>query len=165
MTRFIRSLTILTLLILSLCSSASAANITGLVKDMDSGEPLMEAAVKLLAAKDTAFVAGVTTNIDGKFTLTGIKAGKYILTISYIGYADLEKQVTVGKSNLRLGELRLKESSHMLGEVSVVAVKTPIKVMEDTVEYNADSYHTQPNAVVEDLLKRLPAWKWEPTAQ
>ena len=44
----------------------------------------------------------------------------------------------------------------MLGEVSVVAVKTPIKVMEDTVEYNADSYHTQPNAVVEDLLKRLP---------
>ena len=28
--------------------------------------------------------------------------------------------------------------------------------MEDTVEYNADSYHTQPNAVVEDLLKRLP---------
>lgn len=28
--------------------------------------------------------------------------------------------------------------------------------MEDTVEFNADSYKTQPNAVVEDLLKRLP---------
>ena len=28
--------------------------------------------------------------------------------------------------------------------------------MQDTVEYNADSYKVQPNAVVEDLLKRLP---------
>ena len=28
--------------------------------------------------------------------------------------------------------------------------------MQDTVEFNADSYKTQPNAMVEDLLKRLP---------
>ena len=157
MTRFIRSVSIFTLLILTFCSAAlSAANITGIVKDMDSGEPLMEAAVKLVTAKDSTFVAGVTTDIDGKFTLSNIKAGKYVLTVSYIGYADLEKPVTVANSNVRLGELRLKEASHVLGEVSVVAVKTPIKVMEDTVEYNADAYHTQPNAWVEDLLKRLP---------
>lgn len=157
MTRFTRSLTLLTFLLFTLCSAAiNAANVTGIIKDTDSGEPLMEAAVKLLAAKDSAFVAGVTSDIDGKFKLSGIKPGKYILSVSYIGYADLEKPVTVGNSNLRLGELRLKEASHILGEVSVVAVKTPIKVMEDTVEYNADSYHTQPNAVVEDLLKRLP---------
>ena len=157
MTRFIRSVSLLTFLIFTLCSAAiHAANVTGIVKDMDSGDPMMEAAVKLLAAKDSAFVAGVTTDLDGKFSFTGVKAGKYILTVSYIGYADLEKPITVGSSNLRLGELRIKEASHLLGEVSVVAVKTPIKVMEDTVEYNADSYHTQPNAVVEDLLKRLP---------
>ncbi|MCM1077194.1 MAG: outer membrane beta-barrel protein [Bacteroides sp.] len=157
MTRFIRSITLITFLLITLCSATvSAVNITGIVKDMDNGDPMMEAAVKLVTEKDSAFVAGVTTDVDGKFTFTGIKAGKYILTVSYIGYADLEKPITVGKSNLRLGELRIKESSHVLGEVSVVAVKTPIKVMEDTVEYNADSYHTQPNAVVEDLLKRLP---------
>ena len=151
-----RSVTILTFLILSLCSSVYAVNITGIVKDMDTGEPMMEAAVKLLADKSNDFVAGVTTDANGKFTLTGIKSGKYTLTVSYIGYADIEKPLTVGKSNIKLGEMKIKESSQLLGEVSVVAVKTPIKVMEDTVEYNADSYHTQPNAVVEDLLKRLP---------
>ncbi len=156
MTRFIRPVTLLVLLVITMSSAAIAANITGIVKDMDTGEPLMEASVKLVAAKDSAFVAGVTTDIDGKFTLSGVKAGKYILSVEYIGYADLEKAITVAKSNLRLGELKLKEASHMLGEVSVVAIKTPVKVMEDTVEYNADSYHTQPNAVVEDLLKRLP---------
>ena len=155
MTRFNRLTLLFTLLLISFTTSL-AANITGIVKDLDTQEPLLEAAIKLVAAKDSTFIAGTTTDIDGKFTLSGIKAGKYILTVSYIGYADLEKPVTVGASNLRLGVLGIKESSHMLGEVSVVAVKTPIKVMEDTVEYNADSYHTQPNAVVEDLLKRLP---------
>lgn len=155
MTRFTRLALLLTLLAVSV-STSIAANITGIVKDLDTKEPLLEAAVKLVTANDSSFVAGTTTDIDGKFSLTGVKAGKYLLTVSYIGYADLEKPVTVGSSNLRLGVLSLKEASHMLGEVSVVAVKTPIKVMEDTVEYNADSYHTQPNAVVEDLLKRLP---------
>lgn len=155
MTRFTRLALLLTLLAVSV-STSIAANIIGIVKDLDTKEPLLEAAVKLVTANDSSFVAGTTTDIDGKFSLTGVKAGKYLLTVSYIGYADIEKPVTVGSSNLRLGVLSLKEASHMLGEVSVVAVKTPIKVMEDTVEYNADSYHTQPNAVVEDLLKRLP---------
>lgn len=141
--------------ILSACIAYSA-NISGLIKDKNTGEPLMEASVKLLATKDSAFVAGVTTDLDGKFRLPGIKKGDYLLEISYIGYAEHRQKVTVGASALRLGAILMKESSHLLGEVSVVATKTPIKVMEDTVEYNADSYHTQPNAVVEDLLKRLP---------
>lgn len=136
--------------------SVGAYNITGTVQDSATKEPLMEAAVKLVTAKDSSFVGGVTTNADGKFTLRNVKAGKYVVQISYIGYAEAHKPVTVQSSNVRLGVIELKESSEMLAEVKVVAVKTPVKVMEDTVEYNADSYHTQPNAVVEDLLKRLP---------
>ena len=50
----------------------------------------------------------------------------------------------------------MSESSILLQETTVVGVKTEIVVKEDTIEYNADSYRTQPNAVVEDLLKRLP---------
>lgn len=156
MTRLSLNRFLFILLFLSASVAAVAFNITGIVRDVDSKEPLMEAAVKLVTAKDSAFVAGVTTDADGKFSITGVKSGRYVLEVGYIGYADLEKPVTVAKSSLNVGTISLKESSQMLGEVSVVAVKTPIKVMEDTVEYNADSYHTQPNAVVEDLLKRLP---------
>ena len=143
------------LLILS-TTSALAVNITGIVKDATTTEPLMEASVRLLAAKDSAFVKGVSTNVEGQFTLRGVSKGKYIVAVTYIGYSDYYKDIEVASSNVRLGVLEMREASHLLGEVSVVAVKTPIKVMEDTVEYNADSYHTQPNAVVEDLLKRLP---------
>lgn len=156
MTRFDLNRFLFILLFLSVSIAAVAFNITGVVKDVDSKEPLMEASVKLVTAKDSAFVSGVTTDVNGKFSIPDIKSGRYVLQVSYIGYADVEKPVTVSKSNLRAGIISLKESSQMLGVVNVVATKTPIKVMEDTVEYNVDSYHTQPNAVVEDLLKRLP---------
>ena len=143
-------------LLIILAATSFAANISGIVKDRDTSDPLMEASVRLLAAKDSAFVKGVTTDLDGKFRITNVKKGNYIIDISYIGYSTYGQNITVGNSNLRLGEIQMKESSQLLGEVTVVATKTPIKVMEDTVEYNADSYRTQPNAVVEDLLKRLP---------
>jgi len=144
------------LMLVSCATLASAANITGLIKDAVTGETLPEASVKLLSLPDSAFVKGVTSNTEGRFALRGIKSGKYVAVISYIGYKDIKKDVAVGSSNIRLGVLEMREATELLGELVVTATKTPIKVMEDTVEYNADSYHTQPNAVVEDLLKRLP---------
>ncbi|MDE6417922.1 MAG: carboxypeptidase-like regulatory domain-containing protein, partial [Duncaniella sp.] len=156
MNSLIRRLTFPLLLLVLGTSMAAAANITGVIKDAATGETLPEASVRLLALPDSSFVKGVTSNANGRFSLQGVNAGKYVAVFSYIGYADLHKDVTVGSSNVRLGAIEMREASEMLKEVVVTATKTPIKVMEDTVEYNADSYHTQPNAVVEDLLKRLP---------
>ena len=48
-------------------------------------------------------------------------------------------------------------SNDVLLQEAVVVGKAPeVVVKEDTVEFNADSYKTQPNSVVEDLLKKLP---------
>ncbi len=44
----------------------------------------------------------------------------------------------------------------MLDEVKVVQEVAPVTLRNDTIEYNAGSFKTKPNAVVEDLLKRLP---------
>lgn len=131
-----------------------AANITGRVIDSEK-EPMIQASIRLLAAKDSAYVNGTTTDNQGRFRMVGIKSGKYILQATYVGFAPTYKNITVGTDNLRVGEIVMNESSIMLKETTVVGVKTPIKVMEDTVEYNADTYKTQPNAVVEDLLKRM----------
>lgn len=156
MTRHLRLLLALSLILLS-STLVSALNITGTVIDTATKDPLIEASVRLLSASDSSFVKGVSTNINGKFTLSGVKKGRYIAQFTYIGYSTLNVDVDASSgSNMRLGTVGMKEASEILGELEVVAVKTPIKVMEDTVEYNADSYHTQPNAVVEDLLKRLP---------
>ncbi len=140
-----------------LCAVAAmaASDITGTVIDRGS-EPMMQASVRLLAAKDSAFVKGTVTDTEGRFKLAGIKKGKYILEASYIGYRPAYVNAQVAEAAVRLKPIVLEESSVLLSEVSVVGVQTQIKVKEDTIEYNADSYKTAPNAVVEDLLKRLP---------
>lgn len=153
-TRFIRLL--FSLLSVTSALTIYAGTIRGKVLDT-AGEPLSDATVRVLAERDSAFVTGAAANADGVFTISNVKAGKYIVQANYIGFDPSYQNVTVkSEGTVRVQPFKLKESSIMLKETTVVGVKTPIKVMEDTVEYNADTYKTQPNAVVEDLLKRLP---------
>lgn len=135
--------------------SSFAYTVSGSVIDT-SGEPLPEATVRILSARDSSYVKGGAANIDGVFNLAGVNSGKYLLECSYIGFNKTYVAITVKNANLKVDPVTLTETSFMLKDAVVTAVKTPIKVMEDTVEFNADSYKTQPNAVVEDLLKRLP---------
>ena len=138
--------------------SASAINISGRAVDALDKQGLAGATIKLLKAnRDSSLVKGATTNADGYFQLTNVNNGKYVVSVSYIGYKNHNINVTVSKDskNRRLGEIALEPSSIMLDEAVVVGVKTEVVVKEDTVEYNADSYRTQPNAVVEDLLKEV----------
>lgn len=135
---------------------AHGAVVKGTVNDTE-GYGLPQATVRLLTPADSAYVKGGKTNNSGAYTFTDVKAGKYILEASYLGYVSSFSNITVGKTaTLNVPTITLKESSIMLKGVQVTGVKTQIKVAEDTIEYNADSYRTQPNAVVEDLLKRLP---------
>lgn len=143
------------LLMLTCAVGAFAFNIRGKILD-ETGEPLPQATVRLLAASDSAFISGTMTNSSGAFTLSSVKKGNYLIEASYIGYDKVFHKTDIKNADITLDPIRMAESSVVLGNVNVIGVKTQIKVMEDTVEYNADSYKTAPNAVVEDLLKRLP---------
>jgi len=143
-------------LLLAGAVTAPAAVVKGVVTD-SSGEPLPQATVRLLRANaDSTFVSGVATNADGRFSIPSVSKGKYIVKAVYLGYNDAARTITVGSGNLTLDTLKLRESSIVLKEAVAIGVATPVKVMEDTIEYNASSYTTPPNAVVSDLLKRLP---------
>ena len=146
---------LLVLLLLALSSiSAMAATLSGKIND-ENGEPLASASVRILSARDSSFIKGIATDDNGKFALS-LNKGRYLLQITYIGYQTHTESVAMGDNNKTLKPIALTPAGVELGEATIVAVKTPIKVMEDTVEFNADTYKTQPNAVVEDLLKRLP---------
>ncbi len=142
-------------LLLTVALVAAAYNISGRVVD-SADEPLISASVRLMTAADSTVVKGVVTNSDGKFNIQNVKNGKFVLEVSYIGYNNEFVNVAVSGASRRLEPIKLTESAIMLKETTVVGIKTPITVKEDTVEFNADSYRTTPNAVVEDLLKRLP---------
>jgi hypothetical protein len=55
-----------------------------------------------------------------------------------------------------LGEIKLKPMSRELFEVVIKAVRDPIAIKGDTIEYNANAFKVGPNATVEDLLRKLP---------
>lgn len=132
-----------------------ASVVRGTVVD-ETGEPLVDASVQLRTLPDSTIVKGVVTNDKGRFALTNVKAGKFVIKIAYVGYNTYYKDINVGTDDISLGNLQMSETTYVLKETTVTARRTEIKAKEDTLEFTADAYHTRPNAVVEDLLKRLP---------
>lgn len=124
--------------------------------DGQAGEALLQASVRILSASDSSLVRGAMTDDNGRFSIDMPRQGRYILEASYVGYATEYRDITVGSEELRLRKIVLSPTTLALREAVVEGIRPPIKVMEDTVEYSAESYRTPPNAVVEDLLKRLP---------
>ncbi len=132
-------------------------SINGLVKD-ESGQPMLAVVVKLLAQRDSSMVAGGTTGENGRFSLTKVAPGNYKVVFSYLGYETISKSVRCSgqDSIVALGTIVMNPADIELKEAVVIGKVPDIVTKEDTIEYNAGSFKTQPNAVVEDLLKKLP---------
>lgn len=137
-----------------LAANAQRFSIKGMVTDSASA-PLEWATVALLAAQDSSLVNFATTDAKGGFEIKGLAAGNYVLQISFVSYAPYSRAVDL-KAQLDLGRIVLETQSSNLSEVLVTSDKIPVMVKKDTIEFNAGSFKTQPNAVVEDLLKKLP---------
>ena len=94
---------LLSLIIVCVCASAVAMAqkkdvvVSGLVQDKKSAEPVMQATVQLLTVKDSSFVAGNVTDLEGKFALPGVAEGNYLLKVSYTGYTPQWKSLSLKK--------------------------------------------------------------------
>ena len=126
------------------------------VFDKKNGQAIEMATVRLLSSKDSSLVQGVQTDMKGGFVLPKIKQGNYVLVISSVGYNESKKNITVEKKDLILKPIQLEENVKLLKEVEVKGTAAQLVVKGDTLEYNATAFKTQENAVVEDLLKKLP---------
>lgn len=138
-------------------STTGTYQISGSVND-ENGEPLEALSLKVMNPKDSVVVVSGKTDINGRYTVSVPSPGSYLVQFSYIGYATLFKEVTmtVARPKATLGEVRLKPDDRYLQEVVVMGKVPEVVTKGDTIEFNADSYKTPPNAVVEDLIKRLP---------
>ncbi len=125
-----------------------------LVEDR-SGEPVPFATVSLTVkgAKDAKHY--VLTDADGAASIAKVAKGEYHLKAELMGYKTYEKDITVDKP-LNLGEVRMSEDIEVLDAAKVTAVGNPIVVKKDTIEYNASSFKTSDNDMLEELLKKLP---------
>lgn len=139
-----------------LAQTVRRADISGIVHDTN-GAGLTGSTVMLLAAKDSVLTSFAATGANGGFVLKNVQDGNYILKVSYVGFEAVSREIQVGESaELNIGTIVLSPASEVLSEVEVTADHIPIQIKKDTIEYNAEAFQTQPNAVVEDLLKKLP---------
>ena len=135
--------------------------IKGVAFDTLSKKNVGAATVTVLDKKDSSLVAFSMTDNSGNFDLRGIPNGEYRLMLSHVNYHNANKFFSISDSNkaVNLGEVVMNDRSRVLEEVVINADAPPITMIDDTIQYNAGSFKTVPNANVEQLLKKLPGVK------
>src|SRR5205085_4718616 len=80
------------------------------------------------------------------------------MMVTYSGYEAYRKEFTLTAKNnqLHFDSVLLIPTTKQLDEVMVFAERPPVMIRKDTIEFNASAFKTLPNALVEDLLKKLP---------
>jgi hypothetical protein len=130
--------------------------VTGNVKDTSNQQHLNGATISLIDTKNSSLLSFVRTDTGGNFIFTQVPKGKYRLSATHSGFHPSWRSFNIsGESTVNLGEIFMRDNS-LLDEIIVDAEKPPVTVNGDTLEFNAGSFATKPNAVVEDLLKKMP---------
>ena len=138
---------------------AQNLSVKGTVYDFDSAEPLYPANVSIyqISGTDSTFIGGASTEEDGTFVVSNLKAGNYVAHVTFIGYDDANKNFTLrsGSATTDLGKITMR-GGQMLEEVAISAVVAKVQMINDTVMFNSAAYKLPEGSSVEDLIRKLP---------
>ncbi|MXW19025.1 MAG: TonB-dependent receptor [Gemmatimonadetes bacterium] len=130
-------------------------DVRGSVADSASGS-LENAMVVALSREDSVLVKYALTNSSGNFVLENLLPGEYILQVTLIGYAAMRSDFDVTDADVDLGAVTMTMEAIEVDSLVVSIEHVPFINRRDTLSYNIDAFPTPPNALVEDLLRRLP---------
>lgn len=128
---------------------------------------------KIADKKTTNLMAGVDivlTNIsdktdkhfavsdnNGDFMVTGLTLQKsYELKATLIGYSDIRRTVFIKTKTENIGLLMMSEQVKSIKGIEVTGQIPVAQQKGDTTELNANAFKTNPDAVAEDLVKKMP---------
>ena len=127
----------------------------GLLRDAKTGEFLPYVNLAVLDSIDSTFVKGGISDINGRFELTEVPQGAFLLRVSAIGYENFVKPFHVS-NNTDLGTLNLQSGMISLGEVTVSAER-PIYAMDgEKLVYNVAEDPSIQTGTTEDALQNAP---------
>lgn len=106
--------------------------ITGKVLDAVLMQPLPYVNIIIKNTKEEILTGSITSD-DGTFKIEKIAEGKIIVSIQYIGYKTVRKEVIIGKENynINLGNILLDEVAEGLDEVTIIAETSTIQQKVD----------------------------------
>ncbi|KYP15747.1 SusC/RagA family TonB-linked outer membrane protein [Flavihumibacter sp. CACIAM 22H1] len=83
----------------------------------NKGEPVANASILV-----TGINQGTAADLEGRFSLSGLKPGTYTLVISAIGFGKIEKTVTVTDNSITSVDIVMVEDNADMAEVTVTAL-------------------------------------------
>ena len=132
------------------------SDIKAAVVDSLTNEPLGFASVYVVPSKDTTITNFTLTDAQGTAKLEEVPFGSYVFHIETLGYKPFIKERFFRDETVDMGTIRLQPDKQYLQAAVVSGVGNPIIIKQDTVEFNASSYRVGSNAMLKDLLKRMP---------
>lgn len=99
----------------------------------------------------------VYVETDGSFEFTEMAPGKYRINIHAYGYNDLNVNVTVVDQNVQIAKQILNKA--VVDELKTVVIsedRIAVQQKDDTTQFDARAFKTNPDASAEDLLRKMP---------
>ncbi|MGB4724777.1 MAG: TonB-dependent receptor family protein [Sediminibacterium sp.] len=142
--------------LVSFASAQSVATVKGILIDSLNKQSLKDASIVVLAASDSSLEVFTLAKADGSFIINNAPFGEMLVQVKFQGYEPFSKKITFSAKNssVDLGKIYLQTAANDLGNVTVT--QSPVQMKKDTVEFTASAFKTKPNAVAEDLLKKIP---------
>ncbi len=133
--------------------------VSGVIIDQSTKANLPNVGVALFKAKDSTQVKGEITNMEGKFTLNKLPAGKYYVMAGAMGYDNYSSEVfdiTTEKPDINLGTIELSPRAIEMKELEIVAKRPFIEQEAGKIIVNPDSDPAGTGDNVLELLKKVP---------
>ncbi len=147
-----------TLSVLWAAAQDKAGKITGTVTDA-GGKPLEAATVQLLKADKKVVVKAVVTNKEGVYEITQLAAGKYVVSVTAVGFTAAGStaiELSSSKTTVALPVIRMTAVSTELNAVTVTGHKPLIEQKMDRTIINVDAAPTNAGSTAMEVLEKSP---------
>lgn len=134
--------------------------VTGKLVDGTQDEPLMYASLVLHQLPDSAMVSGAISDEEGRFLIEEVPAGRYYLSINYVGYPNQtinDIAITMRQQEYNAGTIRIMPDAAMLDEVTVEATRELMEVGLDRRVFNVAQELTSVGGTALDLMQNIPS--------
>ena len=146
-----------------LCLCAYTGRAQGIVKgkilDRQKSEPLGFVNIKVTEQGSDKFAGGGITDAGGNFNVTGLKDGKYTLSLTFMGYKDVTRQfeITPAKREVQFKLLYMAEDAKQLNEVTVTGQRATMKLEVDRKSFDVGQLISNAGQSASDVLDNVPS--------
>lgn len=147
--------------LLCLCAYTGWAQgiVKGKILDRQKSEPLGFVNIKVTEQGSDKFVGGGITDAGGNFNVTGLKDGKYTLSLTFMGYKDVTRQfeITPAKREVQFKLLYMAEDAKQLNEVTVTGQRATMKLEVDRKSFDVGQLISNAGQSASDVLDNVPS--------